>query len=322
MFNSNLESVDFYAWLSQDTTSQHWKLMFCSDENKEQQTIPVGYIVYSVLNRVNKIKDDGQIDFSEYPDIFDIDKDVDFPLYKKDEWLKYYNDLIRLIKHSSELSFNEKEKIHKIYGQFAYFLFNNFDFGEWIDFAETCDTSAEITNPYYAIYDVIKWCGNSIDESGVTYNSYWVKGFEYLFILDLRELLYNPHYNEIKIKKCEYCGDFFFTFVNQRKYCFDCSDLDKKNKIRYYERKNDKAKHRCKQICDMLSKRNDNGVAYRLFLDENQYHKNRIKGKSDEVDPDYPDIKTEKEYLRWLNEYHEKIKIRKGKADGETIETS
>ncbi len=315
---NTLESSDFYAWLSQNSESPHWKLTFCNDESMQAFQIPVGVIVYFVLNRVNRIKDDGQIDFSKYADV--LDGDAVHQPYHKDEWLQYYHNLIELIEHKSEIHPAEKARAYRVYSQFAYFLLNNFDFDEWIDFAETCEIPAKITNPNYKLYDVIKWCGNSCNENGTPYISYWIKGFEYLFILDLWELLYNPN-AKIQIKKCKHCGDFFFSLVKQRKYCCDCTEPKQFNKIRNQEQQKDEAKRRCKLICDILSKRVDENEAYRAFLDENQYHKDRVKRKEVEINPNYPDITTEEEYLQWLIEYHERIKIRKGQTNGKTDET-
>lgn len=313
------ESIDFYAWLFQESESPHWKIMFCDDNNKITYEIPVGVLVYFVLNRVNRIKDDGQIDFSKYADILDANT-VHQP-YTKDEWLHYYDELLDLIEHKSEMHPAEKARAYRVYSQFAYYLLNNFDFDEWIDFAETCEIPAKITNPNYKLYDVIKWCGNSCDENGTPYISYWIKGFEYLFILDLWELLYNPNAN-LEIKKCKYCNDFFYSLVKQRKYCCDCREQKQYNKIKNDEQKKDEAKRLCKLICDILYKRNPTGKGYQDFLNENQYHKARLKGEIVKANSNYPDIKTKEEYLQWLIEYHERIKIRKGRKNGKTDEAS
>lgn len=309
----------FFSYLSLYSTMPHWKLMFPYDnENNKLYEIPVGAIVYFILNRVKMIKDDGQIDYSKYASIMDIE--IDHKPYDREKWLRFYYDLIYLIDQKTEMPKPEKYRRYRIYNQFAFFLLNNYDFDEWISFAEDCETSGEITNPNYNLSDVIEWRGYRNTEDGTPYSSFWVKGFEYLFILDLWELLYNPNV-EIKIKKCKYCDLFFFTNTNQRKYCCDCSESKQYNKIRNEEQKKDEAKRLCKLISDILYKRDPRGAEYQSFLNENQYYKNRLKGKNVESNPNYKDISTEDEYKQWLTEYHEKIKVRKGHIYGKTNET-
>ena len=74
-------------------------------------------------------------------------------------------------------------------------------------------------------------------------------------------------------------------------------------------------------ICDILYKRDETSTEYRAFLDENQYYKDRLKGKPVNVNQNYRNISTEKEYIQWLAEYHEKIKVRNTHKRGTSNET-
>lgn len=290
--------------------------MFPQDEDEEMHEIPVGFIVFCVLNRVNRIRDDGYIDFSEY--IKNTEQLIEYHPYDKKAWDEYYNKLIDLIEQKSEMASPEKYRMYKIYNQFAYFLLNGYDFDEWICFANTCEHSGEIINSNYKLSDVIEWRGFIADKDGTPYIGYWVNGFEYLFMLDLWELLYNSNI-DIKIKKCQYCCDFFITNVNQRKYCFECDKQS--NKIKNEKQKSFESNRWNKKIRDILYKRNETGSVYRDFLNESQYYRDRLKGKPIEVNPNYKKILTEEEYIQWLKEYHEQILIRKRAKHGETNET-
>lgn len=307
----------FFAYLSLYYDKPHWKFFFPYENGVYE--LPVGVIVFFFLNRINRIKDDGQMDFSKYDSR--IVKQIKAKNYDKEVWHSCYDELISVLENLSVMDESEKYRAYKIYCQLAYFLVNNFDWQEWMFGVKSVNKTDEIINTNYKLSDVILFRGNRIDMKGLPYACYEVAGFEYLFILDLWEMMFNPK-AEILVKQCKYCKDFFFTNTNQRKYCSDCTEPKQYNRIKNAKQKKDESKRYCKLITDILYRRDERGTELQAFLNENQYYKDILKGRQVEPNSDYQDIKTEAEYLSWLKKYHAMIKRKRGRKHGETDETS
>lgn len=317
----------FYAYLSLYSDKPHWQIGFPNEV--EVHKLPVGAIVFIFLNRIKRIKEDGRMDFSMYEP--HIAEEMKTEIFDQEVWYTCYDEMIQIIENRFEMNADERYRAYKTYCQLAFFLVVNLDWDEWISFAESCKKTYEINCPYYIYTDVIVSRGNRVDIKGLPYECYEVAGFEYLFILDLWELLFNPNV-ESRVKQCPNCHEFFYTTTNQQKYCLDCKEKKKYNRIKNDKQKEDEAKVLSKRISDILYRREKAMMTrdgneypsqeYQDFLDENQYYKDVLKGRQVESNPDYQDIKTEAEYLSWLKKYHAMIKRKRGRKHGETDETS
>lgn len=307
----------FFAYLSLYSNEPFWKILF--PNTQETSKLPVGVIVFFILNQINRIKDDGQIDVSVYADLIPKESAPEF--YEVEKWRACYDGLLSILEHLSDMEQSEKYRAYQKYSQLAYFLFNNFDWEEWASFADNCEKPAEVVNTNYDLSDVIVFRGKRIDENGLAYSCFKVAGFEYLFLLDLWELMFNPNAS-ILVKQCVYCKDFFFTITNQRKYCSVCSESKQYNKIKNAKQKEKETKRYYKLITDILRNRDEIGEELRAFQNENQYYKDVLKGKNVESKPDYLDIRTETEYLDWLRDYHKRIQRKRGRKHGKTNEAS
>lgn len=307
----------FFAYYSLYSDYPHWRFWF--HHSKEVAQLPIGVIVFYFLNRINRVKGDGQIDFSKYVDL--IPKDFDHVHYDVNIWRVCYDNLLEILEHLSGMKESEKHRAYKKYCQLAYFLVNNFDWEEWVSYADSCEKADEIVNKNYKLPEVIAFRGNRVDTNGTPYACYEVAGFEYLFILDLWELMFNPN-AKIIIKQCEHCSDFFFTITNQKKYCFDCSEPKKYNRIKNAKQKKDESKRIYKLITDIFYRRDEKSPELQAFLNENQYYKDILNGKKVEPNPEYLNIQSKEEYLSWLKAYHASLIRKRGRKNGKTNETS
>ena len=323
----------FLAFLPVSSELPVWELQFdinAPNLSENTYSIDVGMLVWFVIKRVNMIQFDGSMDFSEYNKILGNTFNKYQYMYSKAEWKNYSNNLLNIIKKRNKMTPQEKFRQYKIYRLFAFFLLNEgMDFEDWLDYTKELNTN-EINYPMFNFSDAIIWKDNVL-RNDILYRAYEIKGMEYLFMLDLWELLFNKN-TSLEIKQCQHCGNYFKPSYGQMRYCDKCREPHQYKKIKNEEVKEDEAKRISKQIRDLLFKRYDNkkgtieeSIAhneYTSFLNEDQYHKDVLKGKAVEKKDEYLEITTEEEYLSWLKDVHAQKQRKRGRKNGKTNETS
>ena len=103
----------FLVYLSLYSDDPHWRFWF--HHTNEFARLPVGVIVFYFLNRINRMKDDGQMDLSKH--FIHITEDTDYTIYDTETWRTCYDELIAILDHLSEMSVSEKHRAYKIYCQ-------------------------------------------------------------------------------------------------------------------------------------------------------------------------------------------------------------
>ena len=134
-----------------------------------------------------------------------------------------------------------------------------------------------------------------------------------IFILDFWEFLFNPIYQKAKIRFCPNCNSIFFSSNNKARYCEVCRQPEVMGKIRYANRKANKARklhHDITTLAYSLNT-NENDIS-NSFLNESNYYWDIVQGKNPEKVKEYSaKIKTEADYMKWLEKKYEEIKAQK-----------
>ena len=134
-----------------------------------------------------------------------------------------------------------------------------------------------------------------------------------IFILDFWEFLFNPVYQKTKILVCPNCKSIFASSNNKAKYCEVCKQPEIMGKIRYANRKANKARKLHHDIATLSYSLNtkENDVS-NSFLNESNYYWDIVQGKNPEKIKEYSaKIKTEADYMKWLEKKYEEIKAQK-----------
>lgn len=134
-----------------------------------------------------------------------------------------------------------------------------------------------------------------------------------IFILDFWEFLFNPIYKKAKILFCPNCNSMFASNNNKAKYCEVCRQPEIMEKIRYANRKANKARKLHHDIATLSYSLNtkENDIS-NSFLNESNYYWDIVQGKNPEKIKEYSaKIKTEADYMKWLEKKYEEIKAQK-----------
>lgn len=134
-----------------------------------------------------------------------------------------------------------------------------------------------------------------------------------IFILDFWEFLFNPIYQNAKIHFCPNCNSMFFSSNNKARYCEVCRQPEVMGKIRYANRKANKARKLHHDIATLAYSLNtkENDIS-NSFLNESNYYWDIVQGKKPEKIKEYSaKIKTKADYMKWLEKKYEEIKAQK-----------
>lgn len=165
--------------------------------------------------------------------------------------------------------------------------------------------------------DLISFKGFCIlgDEKGNYVNATPCETFECaelfdIFILDFWEFLFNPACQNKSIRFCKHCGSMFIDSNNKAKYCEVCRQPEIMAKIRYANRKSNKARKLHQEVLTLAygfaKKPNNDSNA---FLNESNYYWDIVQGKKPEKVKGYSNrIKTEEQYISWLERKREHFK--------------
>lgn len=107
---------------------------------------------------------------------------------------------------------------------------------------------------------------------------------------------------------CPECGRIFTTVHGNQKHCPACNLI-----IRQKQRKQNKARYLHKNITDYINNyRSEDENASKLFRDESNYYWNIVQRKNPKKINEYSqDIKTEADYINWLEKKYAEIKSKK-----------
>lgn len=206
---------------------------------------------------------------------------------------------------------NSTSSLYSIYEYFKYF--------------STCISSdiypymaaGEERNSYFdSIYDkLITYKGHSF----IKKYTIPVEKFEFaeecdFFILDFWEFLFNPIYQKSKIHVCPNCNSIFASNNNKARYCEVCKQPEIMGKIRYRNRKENKARKLHQDILTIAYKLNKtkHNECSNAFLNESNYYWDVVRGKKPEKIKGYSaKIKTESDYMKWLEKKYEELKNQK-----------
>lgn len=135
---------------------------------------------------------------------------------------------------------------------------------------------------------------------------YKTNDWEYLFCLDLFQVLVVGSAGKCNI--CKRCGSIYFSTSGKSVYCQKCRE--EPNKIRSENRKNNKARYLHKQILDRLLYLYDkDSCEYIDFKEESNYYWALCQKKKPENTNGYSEkIKTEADYMSWLEKKHKEFK--------------
>lgn len=134
-----------------------------------------------------------------------------------------------------------------------------------------------------------------------------------IFILDFWEFLFNPIYQKAKIRFCPNCNSMFASSNNKARYCEVCRQPEIMGKIRYANRKANKARKLHHDIATLAYSLNtkENNIS-NSFLNESNYYWDICQGKTTEKIKEYSaKIKTEADYMKWLEKKYDELKAQK-----------
>lgn len=168
-----------------------------------------------------------------------------------------------------------------------------------LDFVENIFTN----NFRYVGYEPIKFTDNTESFCRV----YDVSNLLHLVAEDmLRFMLHQTTHN---FDICPECGGMFATTHGNQKHCPACNLV-----IRQKKRKQNKARYLHKKITDYINnyRSGEDENASETFRNESNYYWNVVQGKSPEKVKEYSaKIKTEADYMKWLEKKYEEIKAQK-----------
>ena len=131
-----------------------------------------------------------------------------------------------------------------------------------------------------------------------------------IFILDFWEFLFNPVCKKTTVRFCKNCGSMFIDSNNKARYCEVCRQPEIMAKIRYANRKSNKARKLHQEVLTLaygIAKKPNNES--NAFLNESNYYWDIVQGKNPEKVKGYSNrIKTEEQYIGWLEKKREDFK--------------
>ena len=280
-----------------DLKNQKW-IIYELTENNALNLIGVedfGMITLHFLNLINRYcnKNNERYNVSEL-----VEMRVEYTEQDKKMWLNHYDELYNFILSLDKHNVSEKSAFLKKY--------------RFLGFASIRNIPLEKIYQIHQ-YEYIRRNKKVILTNGQALDSYTVMGFDYLFIMDLEELLYNPQL-KIKIRKCQLCNDFFELGNRNTKKCLYCRDSSVSRRNYYRKRKADANLALWDKIYNTLNKRGFSEE--NSFVTESHYYEACINGEEVLPNPEYRNnIKTEDDYYQWLVETHNKI-LKKGGQNG------
>lgn len=276
----------FYDTDDEPTASSIWKVEF-------------GRIVLCILNQINAIKGNDSVD--DVPNDLKLTEASELNGAEED-WMKLYDDLLKIIVHRQETDIEQLYEYYLQYKAIAFYLLN----GDKFESQNNKKNKFRYSNP-------IRMIGYEVEDN-IPYEVFFVNDYEDYFELDLFELLFNPN-TSIYVKRCSCCNVFFRAENNKIRYCSDeCRTNGIKNKNKEYcKRLTYKLK---KSIREMIERNTtvDDGFRNKLlyaFLNEYDYYHAIIYSKFPPTScPEHyrDDIKTEDDFIAWLNKKKSEIK--------------
>ncbi len=145
------------------------------------------------------------------------------------------------------------------------------------------------------------------DEKEVFCKKYDIPNLLFLVAEDLMRFML--HQTTHTFSFCPECGCMFVTTHGNQKHCPACNLI-----IRQKKRKQNKARYLHKKITDYINNyRSGEGEnASEIFRNESNYYWDIVQGKNPEKVKEYSaKIKTEADYMKWLEKKYEEIKAKK-----------
>lgn len=158
----------------------------------------------------------------------------------------------------------------------------------------------------------VSWIGTqtfTIDEQNINLVHIKIHDISDLYSSDFNELLYNP--KVLKPKYCISCNSLFVPINQKEKYCSCCRD--EIHKINYNKVKNNPAKKLHKNILNyynVVIHEKGTSETVTKFRNESNYYSAVVQGKKPKTKKlkSYQNIKTESEYISWLENFYQELK--------------
>lgn len=200
-------------------------------------------------------------------------------------------------------------------------IYNNFMYFNTVvcsDIYDYMPLGAERTKYFNSIYEKLvtfKGMGflENVDGGLFPVEEYIFNEPSDIFILDFWEFLFNPIYQKAKIHFCHNCNSMFASSNNKARYCEVCRQPEIMGKIRYANRKANKARKLHHDIATLAYSLNtkENDIS-NSFLNESNYYWDIVQGKNPEKIKEYSaKIKTESDYMKWLEKKYDELKAQK-----------
>lgn len=286
-----------------------WILIF-DDEICE---IEFGRIVMSWLNQINPLKPDNNNVVENLITEINCKASPDEANRRSESWKKHYDSIVDFIMKKHIKSQDELMSFYKKYRYLAHYYFSSLSFEAFGDVPPHVKKPSEIGE-----YTIV---------NNQLYQIITVYGFTNLFVLDLRELLFNNN-AKYKIKQCKKCKTFFRTSKKNRDYCIDCQKSKEDYAKEYRNSITNKLK---KSILTKLKTNkkfaNEEGdKKTEEFMKAFEYYRDIVvKGTSSHTEPSDCDhtIITKEDFIKWLVEFEKEVRVynKEVQKNGETNET-
>lgn len=300
---------------------------------------PFGHYVFTLINTANAMKDKETFVNSEYVWLSGSNRIVkalgwvdNSGTLKKDRLEKYYDEHIAnnesvsrwkdefalLLEYMKNLqnfrnSKTAKKDLLGIYTHFKYFATcicsDKYDY--------IAQTENKRNMHFDSIYtELVSFNGYSLVgseedvENSACCEMYQCEELFNIFIIDFWEFLFNPACQKSTLHFCKNCNSMFMNSNNKAKYCEVCRQPEVMAKIRYANRKSNTARKLHQEVLTlaygMEKKPNDTSNS---FLNESNYYWDIVSGKKPEKIKGYSNrIKTEQQYIEWLEKKREELK--------------
>lgn len=197
-----------------------------------------------------------------------------------------------------------------IYHNFKYF--NTMVCSDIYDYMPMGKERTKYFDDIYEKLVIFKGMGFLEDISGKLFpvEEYIFNEMSDIFILDFWEFLFNPIYQKAKIRLCHNCNSIFANSNNNARYCEVCKQPEVMEKIRYANRKANRARKLHHDIVTLTYSLNSKGNdVSNSFLTESNYYWDICRGKQPEKVEKYSaKIENEADYMKWLEKKYEELK--------------
>lgn len=180
---------------------------------------------------------------------------------------------------------------------------------EWKEIETTFSTRNDFEKYLSSCVSFVGTENFMIDDKKMNLVHVKVSDIQNLYSSDFIELLYNPKVS--KPINCISCGFLFVPNSTKDKYCSCCRDNI--HKINYEKVKNNPAKRLHKNILNyynVVCHEKGTSETVTKFRNESSYYSDIVQGKKPKVRKlkSYQNIKTESEYISWLENFYSELK--------------